>query len=160
MTTWKARADAVGAKPDEARVPNNWFDDASAARKPYVRLTVGQVRIVLKIVASGVPESDQLLVTPGTFDLKDQDDIEVTAEPLSSSDYRRDWLTHTAPGKLTIVGLVIVLVGQAIQISMDIGTHWMVFDVGSGGIALLNVAKDVMTIGGAALAASQIVFNS
>jgi hypothetical protein len=43
---------------------------------------------------------------------------------------------------------------------MDIGTHWMVFDVGSGGIALLNVAKDVMTIGGAALAASQIVFNS
>lgn len=162
MTKWCVRADAIDGKPDEVRVPNNWFGEEGAVGAPYIRLSADGKTIVRKVVASGNSDNDQLIVTPGTFDLDDGqiEEKDVTAKPLSRGDYRRDWLTRTAAGQWTIAGILIILAGQVIQVSLDIGKHWVIFDVGPGGIALLNVAKDVLTIGGAVVAAWQVVLKS
>lgn len=160
MTDWYARADAIAAKSGDAHAPNNWYELPGASTSPYVRLVAGKQMLVLKVFAIGVPDSPELLVLPGTFNLKDRQRISVVAAPLSKTSYRRHWLLHTSPGQLTIAGLVIVLLGQAIQISLDIGAHWAIFNVGSAGISLLDALKDLMTFGGAALAAWQVVLNS
>jgi len=116
--------------------------------------------VIGKVVASGISQSYDLLVTPDTFSLDDRETVGVVAEPLSSGGYRRYWLTRTTAGRLTIVGVLVVLAGQGIQTSLDVGTHWVLFDVGSTGNALLKAAKDITTLGGATLAAWQVILNS
>src|SRR5215467_5807074 len=90
-----------------------------------------------------------------------------TGRESLSSPYRYQILASAVIGSstqgratLAIAGLLVVLLGQAIQISLDIGTHWALFDVGAAGVAVLNALKDLMTFGGAALAAWQVMLNS
>ena len=78
---WQARADAVSAVPaDEVRVPTNFLNDASFRGKPYVRLVHDNQRAIFKVVPSGVPDSEQLIVAPDTFALQDQAAINVNVQ--------------------------------------------------------------------------------
>ncbi len=154
------KEDAISGRPGQALVPNDWLTEGLNGQSPYVRLTYGDKAIVVKAVASGVPNSTALIVTPGTFGLEDKTVANVSTVAMSTADYRRNWLLHTCAGRIAVLGLFLVLVGQAVQVSLDLGTHWTLIDVGSAGVSLLNVAKDVLTFGGAALALWQVVINS
>ncbi|MCU1426418.1 MAG: hypothetical protein JWL83_418 [Actinomycetia bacterium] len=152
LTNWKVRADTESGRPGEARAPNKWFSHDAGGQKPYVRISVQAASDVFAVVPSGAPQGDQLIVAPGTFGLDDNQEALAKCEPLSTSDYRRHWILHTAAGNLTLFGLLLVAAGQFIQISLDIGEHWVVFDLGAGGVALAKATKGALTIGGATLA--------
>jgi len=160
VTEWKARADAASGIRGEAHAPNNWFTEVGGGLAPFVKVTVGNTSELLRVVASGTPTGDQLIVAPGTFGLLDNAEATAQCQPWTLGAYRRDWLVHTKAGQLTLLGLLLVIVGQVIQISLDIGGHSVVFDIGAGGVAIAKSSKGVLTIVGATLAAWQGLLKS
>jgi|ERR1700722_8987265 len=162
MTDWMARADALSGTVGAAKVPNGWVKNCLKDQNPYIVLIKGAgtseaETIILKAVPSGVEESTQLIVVPGTFGLADTGTTPVATKSWSSREYRWNWLWRTTAGHLTVLGLLIVVLGQVAQVTLDAGVHWTPFNIGTSG---MKVLQDILTFGGAALAAWQVALNS
>lgn len=160
-TSWSARADTILSRSGAVGVPSNFLTSEDAVGASNLRLTDDSQRsVVLRLFPTGTPHGDQLIVEPGIFGLSDGEHTAVSYEPLTGADYRRYWLLHTRNGRLALFGLVLVVIGQAIQVSLDIGSAWVWIPVGTEGVALAKALRGILTIAGAALALYQAVLKS
>jgi hypothetical protein len=69
-------------------------------------------------------------------------------------------LRHTWPGRLTLIGLLLVVVGQLVNIALELGKEWSLFDIGPDGVAVAKAAVAALTLVGAAVAAWQGLLKS
>jgi hypothetical protein len=160
LAGWKARADAISAKVGEAGMPNNWFADDVGGQCPHVKVERAEGSVVLKVFPTGTPDVTTAIVTPGVLGIAEGKEENVELTPMTIGAYRRNWLLHTWPGRLTVIGLVLVAMGQLINISLEIGEEWVAIDVGADGVAAAKASIGVLTLIGAVLAAWQGLLKS
>lgn len=155
------RADAISSRSGFVGVPTNFLGRSSVVGASHVRLeSEGQEAIVLQLFSTGNPTGDQLIVEPGVLSLRDGETLPARFEALSGSGYRRYWLLNTRSGRLALFGLLLVAIGQSIQVSLDLGEAWAWFSVGPEGIAFAKAAKGGLTMVGGALALYQTALKA
>lgn len=160
MSSWTLKADARFGVPGVALAPWPWYV-AAASSPTHIRIhTEAGETAVLKVQPSGNQTGEVLIVAPGTFGLVDREEATAETQPLSLGEYYRHWLGHTQPGQLTVLGLLMAVMGQALKVSLDLGEAWPVLDIGDGGVAIVKTLTSVLTVGGLTLSAWQAVLKS
>ena len=90
-----------------------------------------------------------MFVHPGTFGMVEGESNKPGTLSVSSVwAARAQWLFHTTDGLLTVVGLVLAVAAQLINLTITIGKLFPSFIVGDTGLVVLNVITALCTIVG------------
>ncbi len=149
--SWTLNAKAEIA-PGRASLPEDWFEEAGHEDTTYVRVTDTDGKRPLTLLAQprAGAKGRQIHVAPGTFGLGAAGATEVRAVPLSVRALKRQRAKEAVTG-FGLAGLVLAVVGLAMQGFLSFNQHDVVFNSSDLTIALMSAFSPLMQILGAIL---------
>lgn len=117
----------------------------------HARIAISEAYTILRVRRRPHASGNTVSILPGTVNGVINGTADGVLTPASARSARRYWVRHARDGQFAFMGLMLAITGEAVKISLKIGSVSPLINVGSSGVAALEIVAFTCTVAGLVL---------